>query len=46
MVNMMYNIVFPTESRDVTLSDFGKIETEKPVAVYYGGWVPDYELGG
>jgi hypothetical protein len=31
MVNMMYNLVFPTESRDVTLSDIGKIETEKPV---------------
>ena len=28
---MMYNLVFPTESRDVTLSDIGKIETEKPV---------------
>ena len=29
----MYNFVFPTESRDVTLSDIGKRETEKPVAV-------------
>ena len=27
----MYNLVFPTESRDVTLSDIGKIKTEKPV---------------
>ena len=29
----MYNFVFPTESGDVTLSDIGKIKTEKPVAV-------------
>ena len=35
MVNMMYNCVFPTESRDVKLSDIGKIETEKPVAVWH-----------
>jgi hypothetical protein len=35
MVNMMYNFVFPTESRDVTLSDVGKIETVKPVAVWH-----------
>jgi hypothetical protein len=33
MVNMLYNFVFPTESRDLTLSDIGKIETEKPVVV-------------
>jgi hypothetical protein len=33
---MMYNFVFPTESRDVTRSDIGKIETEKPVAVWQG----------
>ena len=32
---MMYNFVFPTESRDATLRDIGKIETEKPVAVWH-----------
>ena len=30
---MMYNFVLPTESGDLTLSDIGKRETEKPVAV-------------
>jgi hypothetical protein len=35
MVNMMYIFVFPTKSRDVTLSDIGKIETEKHVAVWH-----------
>ena len=33
MVNMMYNFFFCSESRDVTLSDIGKIKTEKTVAI-------------
>ena len=35
MVNMMYNFVLPTESGDLTLSDIGKRDTEKPVAVWH-----------
>ena len=35
MVNMMVLFCFSTESRDVTLSDIGKIETEKHVAVWH-----------
>ena len=32
---MMYNFVFWSESCDVTLSDIGKKETEKPVAIWH-----------